>query len=111
MHIDEPVVLPDNAINDGKSQAGAFTEIFGGEKRFKQVCHDFLIHAAAVVTDREHDKIPGDKTRMFSTIIRIKGLHSCFNGDFSNPGNGIPGIHAQVGQDLVHLGRIHFDRP
>jgi hypothetical protein len=74
-------------------------------------CPGVLVHAAAIVTDCQHDKITGDKSWMFFTIFFIKGFYSGFYGEFAHPGNGIPGIDAQIGKDLVDLGRVHFHRP
>ena len=48
---------------------------------------------------------------MFGTVGLVKSDVSRFDGDLAHSGNGVPGIDAQVGQDLIDLGRIHFDRP
>jgi hypothetical protein len=48
---------------------------------------------------------------VFGTIGFVENDPLCLNGNFAHPGNGIPGIDTQVGQNLVNLRGVHFDRP
>ena len=73
--------------------------------------HSFIFHAAPMVADRKHHKITGNKIRMISAVSQVEADAIGFNGHLVNIGYGITGIDAQVGQDLVELGRAIFYRP
>ncbi len=48
---------------------------------------------------------------MVGTIVPVHGFYGGLNGDLTAPCDGIPGIHTQIGQNLIDLGRVHFHGP
>ncbi len=47
---------------------------------------------------------------MLGAVARVKGDRSGLDGDLAGVGDGVPGVHAQVHQDLIDLGWIDLDR-
>ena len=48
---------------------------------------------------------------MIGAVGLVEDGVSRFDGDLADAGDGVPGVDAEVGQDLVDLGRVHLDRP
>ena len=57
-------MLFDNAIDGGQTQAGAFADFLGGEKRLEHVAQRVGIHAAAGVGHGQTDKIARPRLRV-----------------------------------------------
>src|SRR6056297_3121733 len=110
-NIDEAVVLFDDTVYRSQSQAGAIAGLFGGKKRFKNFAECLLIHAAAVVVHGQAYEIAGNKPGMFRAVSRVKTCCASFNGNFTHIGDGIPGVDAQIGQDLVQMMGVEQNRP
>ena len=109
--VDEAVVLLDDAVDRGQPQAGSLPHLLGGEKRFEDLVEGFLVHAAAVVAYGQQHILPGDKPRVIGAVGLVEGGVFRFDGDLADSGDGVPGVDAQIGQDLVDLGGVHLDRP
>ncbi len=109
--VDEPVVLLDDAVDCGQPQAGAPIHTLGGEKRFENIVQYFLVHAAAVVADGQQDKLAGNKTGVIGAVGLVEGMVSCFDDDLAHTFDGVTGVDAQVGQDLLDLGGVHLYGP
>ena len=107
--IDEAVVLLDDAVNRGQPQAGAFAHLLGGEKRLEQIVQGLMIHAAAVVADGQQHIIAGDKARVMGAVVLVESDVARFDGDFASVRDGVPGVDAEVGQDLVDLRWVDLD--
>ena len=103
MDIDESIVLLDGAVNGGQSKAGAFAHALGGEKRLEKMSKCFSGHPRTIVTDGKENIFPGDN--IFLSVVKNcmdRGVFR-FDDQFSDAGNCIPGVDAQIGQDLVDL--------
>ena len=111
VYIDKTIVLPDDAINHGKPETCALADFLGGEKGFEQVVQNFLVHAAAVVADRQHDIFAGNKTRPGGTIRFVEDNAFGLDGDLADAVDGIPGIDAEIDQNLVDLRRVDINPP
>ena len=72
--------------------------------------NNFYAHAASIVTKAYHDIATLFKSPMSRTIGFIKMHVLRFNGDFSQTGDGIPRVYAEIRQNLVNLGGIDFHR-
>jgi hypothetical protein len=48
---------------------------------------------------------------MYRAVGPAKGDIAGLDGDFTHPGNGVPGIDKEIGQQLIDLGRIDLYRP
>jgi hypothetical protein len=110
VNVDETVVLLDDAVNRGQSQAGAFARLLGGEKRLEKFIQSFPVHAAAFVAYSQQNIVSGDESCMVGAIGFIEGGAPRFDGDLSHARNGVPGVDSQVRQSLVNMGGIHLDR-
>ena len=71
----------------------------------------FLVHAAAIVAYREHHIFTADKTQVNSAICLIEVDVFRLDGDLTHPGDGVPGVDAKIGQNLVDLGGVNLDLP
>ena len=111
VYLKKPFVLLHDAVHHGQPQAGAPAHALCGEKGFKEMVLDLLVHAAAAVTDGQQHEVAGAKTLMAGAIGFVKGHPVGFNGDLADVCDGVSGVHAQVGQYLVELTGIHHDRP
>jgi len=70
-----------------------------------------LVHAAAVVTDSQPYIFSLCRLRIGGAVSGVDGLIPRLDCDSAGVINGIPGVDAEVGQDLVDLGRVQLDRP
>jgi len=111
VNVYESGILLDNSVDHGKTEPGALTHSFGREKRFEYLRKDLFVHAAPVVAHREQDILTWHKTLVSGAKGSIKGFVHRFNGDPAGTRDGITGIDAQIGQNLVDLGGVHSDRP
>jgi len=109
VNVDEAVVLLDRSVNHGQSQAGSFTYLLGGEERLENVGEHPCVHAAAIIAHRQQDVFAGDKAGVTGAVLPIKDDVVRLDGDLARIGDGVPGVDAQVGQDLVHLRGIDKD--
>ncbi len=89
----------------GKPKPRAFADVFGGEKRLEGLGHDCRAHAAARVTDRQHD-IPA-RLGFFGALRQARDpLVTGLQGQRAATDHGIAGIDRQVENDHFGLGRI-----
>ena len=107
--VDEALVLLDDAVDGGEAEAGAEADGFGGEEGFESVGDGVGVHAAAIVADGEAGICAGDAAGIFGAegFVDADGLGA--DGDGAAVGHGVARIDAEVGEDLVDLGRIHLD--
>ena len=61
------------------------------------------VHATAVVAHREPDVVPRDDVRMVGGISHVQRGVCRLQGNLAHTGDGVAGINAQVGQDLIEL--------
>jgi len=71
----------------------------------------FVGHAASVVGDFHNNVVARRQPGMGLAIVGVDGCITGFQNDVADAINGIPGVHAQVGGELIQLGWIKFDRP
>ena len=69
VHVDEAVVLFDDAVNRRQPQAGALADFLGGEEGLEELCQRLFVHAAAVVADRQQDVPPGSRTLVGRAVV------------------------------------------
>lgn len=55
---DAPTMFLDNLTANRQAQPGAHAQRFGGKKGLKDVCHDLLVNARAIVSEGNADGIP-----------------------------------------------------
>ena len=109
VHVDEAPVLLDNAVHGRQTQSGSRSHRLGREKRLKEVRLDLAIHAAAGIADRYHDISAGNESDMRGAIGLIKDGDIRLDDDPACIGNGIPGVDAEIDEDLVYLARLAYD--
>ncbi len=71
--VDESVVLLDDAVDRGQTQAGALADILGGEKRLEDMIQRLFVHAAAVVADGQQDILAGNKSGVVGAVGFVEG--------------------------------------
>ena len=79
--IDEAIVLLDHAVNRCQPQAGAFAHFLGGEERLEQMAQSLLVHAAAVVADRQQHVLARHKPGVIGAIGFVKRDDIRLDGD------------------------------
>ena len=55
--------------------------------------------------------VAGDEARVGGAVGLVEGDVFRLDGDLAHAGDGVPGVDAKVGQNLVDLGGVHLDRP
>ena len=108
---DEPFVLLDDAVHRGEPQARALPEGLGGIEGLEDVLEHCRSHATPVIPDREQDIVPGPGPEVRGAVFRVRRRVSGLDADPAHTLDGIPGIDAEIGQELVDLGGVHADRP
>ena len=111
VNVDEAVILAHDAVDGGQPQAGALAHAFGGKERLENLTENAFIHAAAVIDDHQKHIFTGNRIRIIVEKCPLKAHVVGLDGNLAHTGNGIPGVDTQVGQDLIHLGRIDFNGP
>ena len=84
---------------------------FGGEEGLEDVLERLLIHAAAAIGDRQQRVVAGNGSRMVGAVGCVEGGVAGFDGDRAHSADGVAGVDAQVGEDLVDLDRVHLHGP
>ena len=105
--LDKTLILLDNTVYGGQPQSRALADSLGGKKGFKDVVLGLPIHATTIVADREPNVLPGDTVGIGAARVLVEQYRAGFFGYFADLRDGIPGVDAQVGQDLVQLRGIH----
>ena len=72
VHIDETVVLLDNAVHGGQTQAGSLACFLGGKKRLKDMFKSFPIHTDARIPEVQLNIFP---RLCFSMLTAIGAVH------------------------------------
>ena len=80
-------------------------------KNGSKIWSNLLVHAAAIVADGQQRILSRHKPGMLSAVSQIKDGVSHFDSDLADPGNSVPGVNTEIGQDLVDLDGVHFNRP
>ena len=57
--INQSVILFDDTIDRRQAQAGAFANLFGGEKRFENMGQNILVHTMTSIADRHQHILSG----------------------------------------------------
>src|SRR5215470_379611 len=78
----------DDAVHDIESEAGAFADFLGSEKRFKNTGLDIRGNSRAVVGDFDEDK-----------VVLVRGT----DGQVAVAVHGVGGVVDQVGPDLIEF--------
>ena len=99
---DPAFVLFDNAINRRQAEAGAFANVFRGEKRFKDVAQSRGVHARSRVADTQSHEAAGARLGMGFGVGGVK-VHG-FDADGQPPASrhGVTGIDGKVHDDLLN---------
>ena len=111
------MVLRDDPVHGGQPQPRALANFFGGEERLKEVRHDVGGHAAAIVADGEQHIVAGHGACVVDAVGQIQDGVARLDGDLAGAVDsvsgvdGVAGVDAKVGQGLVDLRRVEFDRP
>ncbi len=105
------MVLFDHAVYGGQTQTGSFAGFFGREKRLENFVHGFGVYAAAIVADDQDHMITRQASRVVDRVLFVKGRCIGLYGDLAHIVDGVPGVDAEIGQNLVDLSGIDSDRP
>ena len=112
VNIDEAIVLLDHAVYGGQPQTGALAGFLGGEKRLEDVAYRLQGSMPQPLSLTSQQYIfPRHKSYVIVAVGLVEDNVARFDGDFAHICDGVPGVDAKVGQDLVDLGGVHFHRP
>ena len=102
LDVDDAVVAGDDSVDDGEAKAGANAGGFGGEEGFEKAFEGVGVHAGTGVGNEEAEAVAGHFFFVGNEIER--------NADLAfGVGHGLPGVDAQVHDDLVDLVGIDKD--
>jgi hypothetical protein len=108
VQLNVPSKLANDAVDGGKTEAGAFADRLGGEKGLEDVIAGGFVHAATGVSNFEDEPIVlgsfaasrhGNGGRKMADVAGG-------NCEVAAEGHGIAGIIGEIGDDLFELRRI-----
>jgi len=111
VHIDEAVVLLDDAVNGGEPQPRSFSDLLGREERFENMGKVSGGDAGACVAHHEADVGAGGRIRMGETVRPVDHDVGGFERELSARRHRVARVHRQIDQNLFDLRRIDFHRP
>src|ERR1019366_8711049 len=100
--------LLDDAVNGRQPQSGSFARSLRGEERLENVGLRRMIHAGAVIADRQHHIAPRLDLRVQLCIIGVEFDVASFDGQLSALWHGVTSIDGQVYDDLLDLPGVGF---
>ncbi len=109
------MVLLHDAMNGGEPQSGALAHRLGGEERLEQAGHGRLVHSAARIGHGQHGINPGGDpgVGLESALLRGILVDAALEGrdhHATDVVDGVPCVHAEIGEDLVELGGVDLHR-
>ena len=99
-------VLTDDAIHGGQTEAGALTDILGGEKRLIYMREDRGVHAPAVVGDGKTEEVSAAGIGMPAPVVFGERDSSQANADGARAGDRIAGVDDEIHDNLLEIGGI-----
>lgn len=64
----------------------------------------FLVHAATGVAHGQSHILTRHKGRVIGAVGFVEDCIASFDGEFAHSADGVAGIDAEIGQDLIDLG-------
>src|SRR3972149_2071421 len=109
VHVDEPVVLLDDPVNDGKSQACSLVRPLRREERLEDALPGLLVHSHPRVAHRKH-RVPARlHVRILLQVSFLQRYDGGFDGKLSPLRHGVAGVGAEVHRALLDLHTIRAD--
>ena len=109
-HLNPSAVQFGDAVNGGQSQAGAFADFLGCEKRFKNPAQHLRVHAHAGIGNRKANEPAHAR---FGILLGMgRGDLRCRAADekFADFGHRIARVHGQVHDGLLEHSRVAVNR-
>src|ERR1035438_1289463 len=103
---DVAAALLDDAVDGGKSEAGAFAFFFGGEEGLEDAGLGFAVHALASVADRDHDVGAVFDESIFRAVRLVESDAGGADADFAAVGHGVFGVDNEIHDDLLELSGV-----
>ena len=108
-HVDVPLVLLDDAVDDGQAQAGALAEFLGGEERLEDARLHFAAHAAASVGHGQQHVAAGLDVGRQVVGVRVQDDVAGLDGELAAARHGVAGVDRQIDEHLVDLAGVGLD--
>src|SRR3990172_10373967 len=109
VHVDEPVVLLDDPVNDGKSQACSLVRPLRREERLEDALPGLLVHSHPRVAHRKH-RVPARlHVRILLQVSFLQRYDGGFDGKLPPLRHGVTGVETEVHRDLLDLSTIRAD--
>src|ERR1700727_436429 len=106
LHENISSTLFDDAVDGGKSKAGAFAFFFGGEERLEDASLSFAVHPLAGIGEGDHDIRTMFDERIFGVIGVVQNDAGGADADFAAVRHGIFSIDHEIHDDLFELSGI-----
>jgi len=100
-----------DGVDRGEAETCALAGFLGREEGFEDAVLYLGGHPGAGVFHADQDVGPGSGGQVQSRIGRIEHLVLSFQREGPGPYHGVPGIDAEIEQELVQLGRVARDVP
>jgi hypothetical protein len=106
VHLDQPFVIFDNAVNDGEAEAGALADSFRGEKGLEQAGANAVRHSSSGVDDFDANIF----ARLGASVVDRGAIdHGSSQAESAALGHRVASVHAKIEQGLSDLVRIGHD--
>src|SRR6202046_2788242 len=106
LHENISSTLLDDAVDGGKSEAGAFAFFLGGEERLEDASLSFAVHPLAGIGEGDHDIRTMFDERIFGVIGVVQNDAGGADADFTAVRHGILSIDHEIHDDLFELSGI-----
>src|SRR5579862_4283000 len=103
-------VLPNDAVNRGEPETGAFAQFLGGEERLENAVDGGRVHSRSRVGDRKHHVVAGARERLVSTVFRVEDDKRGLDEQGATFGHGVASVDAEIHQHLLDLGGVGADQ-
>ena len=72
VNVDKALVLFDNTVHRGEAETRSPVHLLGGEKGLKDIEQGFLVHADAVIADRQHHILARHKSHVPGAVSLVQ---------------------------------------
>ena len=107
--LDPALVLFDDSVNGGQSEAGAFANFFRREERLEDAGQGSVVHAVPGVGDVEADEVSLACLRLAAGVGGIELLEFGADGEAAAARHGVARVDGKVHEDLFHHAGISVD--
>src|SRR5262249_43613088 len=107
--LDDPAVVPDDAVYHGQAHARPLAALLGREERLEDASTNLVGDPGARVGDRDHQVPPGGDAAVLAGVLLVELDDARREAQYAAVRHGVAGVDREIQQDLLDLARISQD--